>query len=81
MQVRFLKEWQGSQPGEIGEFVPFLTEDLLSRKIVEPYIDESKKDAEIAELKREMAKLKRQLAKSIDSAPVDKQLKRAGQKK
>jgi len=80
MQVRFLKPWQGSSIGDVCEFVPFITEDLLSRKIVEPYVKDDKRDAKIEKLAKENASLKRKL-KQIDTAPVDKQLKGAVVKK
>jgi len=76
MKVQFLTEWQGSQVGEVAEFAPFMTNDLINRKIVKPYIDESKKDAQIKDLQTEVAGLKRKLAKEVRSAPVDKQVKK-----
>ena len=78
MQVRFLIEHQGHQVGEIGEFVPFYTDDLLNRKIVEPYLEESKKDEEIKKQAAEIADLRKQLkAKKVNAAPIDKQVKTA----
>lgn len=76
MQVKFLKEWQGSSVGDISEFVSFITDDLIARGIVEPYVDESKKDAEIEKQALEIAKLKKQV-KELKAAPVDKQVKNA----
>lgn len=83
MKVRFLQEWQGSSIGEVSEFVPFITDDLLKRGIVEPYTGDSKKDAEIEELKAEIAEskkenasLKGKLTKAFAAPPVDKQVKK-----
>lgn len=78
MQVQFLKEWQGSKVGEIVEFLPFISDDLIARKIAEPYVDESKKDAQIKKLQAEIDELK---SKQIDAAPLDKRLKGAARKK
>lgn len=79
MKVRFLLEWQGSKVGDIGEFVPFITDDLLERKIVEPYVDESKNDAKIKKQAQEIAKLKRKL-KQVDAAPENKMFEGAANK-
>ena len=82
MKVRFLVPWQGSEVGDVGEFVPFITDDLLSRKIVEPYPDEAQdrklKDqaAEIAALKKERNKLK----KELKAAPKNKMVEGADTK-
>lgn len=80
MKVKFLAEWQGSKVGDIGEFVPFITDDLLKRKIVEPYLDESKKDATIKKQAQEIDKLRKQV-KDIKAAPVDKMVKGAAKSK
>jgi hypothetical protein len=80
MKVKFLLPWQGSSVGDIIELVPFLTDDLINRGIVEPYVDESKQDAKVTKLENEVAELKRKLAKQIDTAP-NKQVKRPVKKK
>ncbi len=81
MKVRFLVPWQGSKVGDIGEFVPFITDDLLRRKIVEPYVDESKKDDKIKKQADEIAKLRKQLkAKQIKAAPKNKMVQSAANK-
>lgn len=82
MQIKFLHDWQGSRVGDIGEFVPFITEDLIERKIAEPYVDESNKDSKIRKQAAEITKLRRQLkaTKQIDAAPRNKQLTGAANK-
>ena len=77
MKIIFLSEWQGSPPGEVNEFLPFITEMLIDRGIAEPYIEDNKKDAEIAELKKQIAILKGRLTKQQKAAPKDKQVKSA----
>lgn len=80
MRVKFVLPWQGSQPGDIGEYASFITDDLIARKIAEPYIENDKRDAEIAELKKQNAILKGRLTKQTRAAPVDKQVKGAANK-
>jgi len=79
-KVKFLIEWRGSQVGDIEEWLPFITNDLLNRKIVEPYLDESKKDEQIKKQADEIVKLKKNLAKKVEAATVDKQVKVAANK-
>ncbi len=80
MEVEFLVPWQGSKVGDIGEFVPFITDDLLKRKIVKP-ASTSEQDT-IKKQAAEITKLKKQLkaAKQIAAAPIDKQVKSAANK-
>ena len=80
MQVEFLVDYDGYKVGDVAEFVPFRTDDLLNRKIVKPYNDNSEKDAEIAELKKLNAILKGKITKQTKAAPVDKQVKGAANK-
>lgn len=79
MEVKFKVDYKGYKAGEVHEFVQFITDDYIARKLVEPYVKDDKKDAEIAELKREIAKLKRS-SKQVHTAPVDKQVKNAANK-
>lgn len=80
MEVRFLQDYRGYKEGEVHEFVPFITDDYLNRKLVEPYVEDDKKDAEIVELKKQNAILKGKLTKQINAAAVDKQVKNASNK-
>ena len=81
MKVSFLIDFDGYNVGDVAEFVPFRTDDLLNRKIVKPYNDASEKDAEIADLKKQITTLKGQLTKQMKAAPVDKQFKRSAKDK
>ena len=80
MKVEFLIDYDGYKVGDVAEFVPFRTDDLLNRKLVKPHSDSSEKDAEIAKLKKENAILKGKITKQTKAAPVDKQLKSAANK-
>jgi len=77
MKVEFLIDYDGYKVGDVAEFVPFRTDDLINRKIVKP---DSDRDAEIAELKKQNAVLKGKITKQAKAAPVDKQLKSAANK-
>ncbi len=81
MKVRFLQDERGYKKDSVHEFVPWRTDDLLKRKLVEPYIEDDKKDAEIADLKKENATLKDKLTKAMNAALVDKQVKHAAKTK
>ncbi|KKM19741.1 hypothetical protein LCGC14_1652530 [marine sediment metagenome] len=80
MKVNFVRDYRGYKKGEVHEFVSFITEDYLSRKLVEPYVENDKKDAEIADLKKQNATLKGKLTKQINAAPVNKQVTDADNK-
>lgn len=80
MKVEFLIDFDGFKVGDVAEFVPWHTDDLLNRKIVKPYNDTSEKDAEIADLKKENAILKGKVTKAINAAPRNKQITNAANK-
>ena len=80
MKVKFKKDYRGYKEGKVVEFVQFITDDYISRGLVEPYVENDKKDVEIAELKKKNATLKGQLTKQMNAAPVDKQVKNAANK-
>lgn len=81
MKVKFLMDYRGYKKDEVHEFVSFLTDDYIARKLVEPYVEDDKKDAEIADLKKQNAALKGKLTKQINAAPIDKQVKGAAHSK
>jgi len=80
-KVTFLEDYRGYKVGDVVEFVQFMADDLLSRNLVEPYTEDDKKDAEIAELKKENAVLKGTRTKQVNAANVDKQVKNAAKAK
>lgn len=80
MEIKFLMDYRGYKKDEVHEFVPFLTDDYLARKLVEPYVEDDKKDAEIADLKKQNAILKGKLTKQVNAAPKNKQVPSADNK-
>lgn len=80
MEVKFKVDYKGYKAGEVHEFVQFITDDYIARNLVEPYVKDDKRDALIAELKKENAILKGKLTKQIKAAPIDKQVKNADNK-
>ncbi len=79
-KVKFRMDYRGYENGSVHEFVDFLAADYIDRKIVEPYVEDDKKDALIADLKKENAILKGKITKQVNAAPMNKQVTNAANK-
>jgi hypothetical protein len=72
MKVRFLKEWRGSQPGDIEQYPDaFCQNDLIPRGIVEEIKDDrmEKLAEENVKLKKKLAELEKRFSQDAEEKP------------